>query len=187
MEKPNSDIGSTLILVSGPPGIGKSTLSAYLAKELPAVHLDKDAIDEPFSPNERGEKYNREVEPKVLEGLLGLATLNLRAGHKVILDVPWTHILINSPEWIERINEVVEGTQSVLKVIECVLPENILRERIKKRGLKRDLVKLTDEGWAAFVEMDKIGHKNPFPHFEMDLTEGDDSGFSKAEAYIRSI
>ena len=50
-----------LILVSGPPGAGKSTLVRGLAQQVPEnlkfVWLDKDQIDEPFSPNNRGDVY----------------------------------------------------------------------------------------------------------------------------------
>jgi predicted kinase len=139
-----------LILISGPPGAGKSTLSRSLAVRLDATLLDKDAVDEPFSPEDRGARYTREIEPRVLQALLNLAELNLRPGHVVILDVPWTHILLNSPHWQKKIRALVKRVKTTLSVIECVLPEPILKERMKKRGYVRDRTRLTADGWKKF-------------------------------------
>src|SRR3989338_10196530 len=91
-----------LILISGPPGCGKSTFTDALEPKIRAFVLDKDCIDDLFSPNDRGAHYTKEIEPKVLQGLLNLAERNLNLGHSVIIDVPWTHIMLNSPEWVEK-------------------------------------------------------------------------------------
>lgn len=174
-----------LILVSGPPGAGKSTLCAALAVRLPAVHLDKDAIDEAFSPGVRDGHYNREIEPRVLTALLELARLNLRAGHTVLLDVPWTHIMIHTPAWIERVRAVAQAADAGLLVLECVLPEATLRERIAVRNLDRDQVKLSDTGWRDFCRLDYIGARNPLPHVAIDMTAARDRCVEAALSAVR--
>lgn len=153
---------STLVLVSGPAGCGKSTLSKGLAKYFKLVHLDKDCIDEPFSPGDRGKNYTDNIEPKVIQALLNLTQLNLNNQMSVIIDLPWTHILINSPEWktkLERFNPLI---------LEIKISEATLKERITKRGLSRDQVKLTEKGWEDFKITDCIGELNPMNHLLLD-------------------
>lgn len=176
-----------LILISGPPGVGKSTLARPLAQKIGAVLLDKDCIDEPFSPNDRGKRYTQEIEPKVLQGLLNLAELNLTNSLSVILDVPWTHIMHNSPEWVGRITALAEKTQSHLVVLECVIESEKLRHRIQNRDLARDHVKLTDEGWALFTRTDRIGDRNPLPHATIDMSQSLDVCLTQAYGVLRQL
>lgn len=144
--------------------MGKSTLSSALARVLGATHLDKDAIDECFSPGDRGQDYSRRIEPMVLQALLNLAELNLREGAVVILDVPWTHILLNSPDWVARLEDLRDRRDATLSVLELVLEEGLLRKRMAERGLDRDQVRLTPEGWMHFRREDRLGELPPLPH-----------------------
>lgn len=169
-----------LILVSGPPGAGKSTFSDALARKLSAAVFDKDCIDEPFSPDDRGDQYTATIEPKVLFALLALAERNLTLGLSVILDVPWTHLFLNSPQWMDAVKEVSRRTGARLFVFELELPEGDLRMRLKKRGLKRDLERLTDSGWAKFRISDRLGEANPLPHHRFDAKRPVDQNVEKA-------
>lgn len=173
-----------LILVSGAPGAGKSTLSAKLVATFGLVWLDKDAIDEPFSPGRRDHHYNREIEPKVLEALFNLARINLSVGQSVLIDLPWTHILLNEPRWVARVRETAASTGAGLIVLECRLSEESLRQRMAKRGLDRDQVKLTDEGWSAFRTRDRLGEKNPLPHHVINAEEPPDACYAQARQFL---
>ncbi len=173
-----------LILISGPPGVGKSTLSRALAQKLQATHLDKDCIDEPFSPGDRGTRYTRIIEPKVLTATLSLAELNLRVGHAVLLDVPWTHIQLNTPSWTRKIKALAKKTRSKLFVIECFLTESEHRTRLKKRGYLRDKVRISDTGWKKFKKSDRLSERNPLPHFTIDMGASRESCVKQALTFL---
>lgn len=175
-----------LILVSGPPGCGKSTFSEALARRVGALLLDKDAIDEPFSPNNRGEVYSREVEPKVLQSLLNLAELNLKLQQAAILDVPWTHILLNNPEWVIQIRDLSSRLRVPLIVFECHVSEKELKMRLMKRRLPRDFEKLTEEGWRQFALRDRIFERIPLPHCLIDVEQPIERSLRRALDYLQS-
>jgi len=173
-------VGLKLVLVSGPPGCGKSTLSRALATKLGIPVLDKDSIDEPFSPEARGEAYTRDIEPKVLEALFTQAAENLGCGVSIILDAPWTHIMLNEPTWAERAKRVAKESGAELVVLECVISDGTLRKRIEARGLVRDAEKLDAPGWTRFCAHDRVGEKNPLSHRVIDMEQSAEACVAEA-------
>jgi predicted kinase len=168
-----------LILLSGPPGAGKSTLANLIAKKLNIFILDKDCIDESFSPGDRGANYSKKVEPKVLSAMLRLAKRNMELGTSVILDVPWTHIMINEPSWVEKIKALATSDNTRITIFELKIAEDLLRKRLEQRGLDRDQVKLSKEGWKTFSKTDCLGQLNPMPHHILDATQSSRSLLKK--------
>lgn len=160
-----------LLLVSGPPGAGKSTLAKALAAELRAVLIDKDCIDEAFSPNVRDAHYRDHVEPQVLTAMLHLAALNLGVGNLAILDAPWTHLFLNEPMWIDRVQKTAHAAAARLVILECIISEATLRQRMTARGFARDADRVTDAGWVEFRQLDRLGEANPLPHIMIDAEQ----------------
>jgi predicted kinase len=175
-----------LILVSGPPGVGKSSLSIEIAKKLHSTLLDKDCIDEPFSPDDRGSYYTKNIEPKVITSLLNLSSLNFKAGNDVVIDLPWTHIFINSPKIKKQVLDFVSIESISLKIIELSLSEELLKKRLQTRNLKRDQWKFSDSGWEKFKEVDKILSVNPLDHLLIDTSQSINTNLTQILDYISS-
>lgn len=174
------------ILVSGPAGAGKSTLANVISHALGIAVLDKDCIDEPFSPNDRGAEYTKNVEPKVLSAIFSLCERNFTNGVSLIVDLPLTHILIQSPDWKKQVLDISNRFGCDLKVIELRIDEDLLKERISLRGLTRDLPKLSQIGWEKFKQTDHIDQVIDLPCLEVDASLELNEKVKLALEYIRS-
>ena len=175
----------TLVLVCGAPGSGKSTLAQALVKALPLLLLDKDCLDEAFSPSDRGNTYDRYFKWGSYQALLNLAALNLRLGKSVLVDAPLTHNLLAEPVWTDRILNISLELQAHLRVLQCIAPMEVLRERLEKRGLKRDAAKLTEAGFTDFLRDHRLDEDNPLPHEKMVMTAELSVLVQQALAYIQ--
>jgi predicted kinase len=136
-----------LVLISGAPGTGKSTLAAALAPRLGAALLDLDVATGPLTavvsnlvgaadlsdsriaPLTRGPRY---------ETLFALAEDNLRVGRPVVLVAPFTR---------ER---TADGWRSLVQrlgspvLVWLHLPEGELVDRLRRRNAGRDVAKTAD-------------------------------------------
>lgn len=73
-----------LIMLSGLPGVGKTTVAALVAGRIDAVHLSIDAIEESLLGC--GLPASWQVGVAAYEAARTMAELNLRLGHDVVVD-----------------------------------------------------------------------------------------------------
>jgi predicted kinase len=79
---------TTLVLLTGVAGSGRSTIARGLLKYLHAVYLDNNFIADAFFPDtRRGAEYTR-TRPRLYQALCRVAAENLRVGNSVLLDAP---------------------------------------------------------------------------------------------------
>jgi predicted kinase len=152
----------TLHIVIGTAGSGKSTIAQRLARQHGAAYLDKDAMSARFveaalvsagyDPGDREANafYRDSILPLEYDSLLDVAGTNLRLGHSVVVDAPFSPYL-SDPAFITAAAERFDWPPVDVEVVRVRVSPKTLQDRLRKRGLERDKVKLAhwDEYWAV--------------------------------------
>lgn len=163
---------TTLLLVCGLPGTGKSSLSARIAAECNIMLIDKDVLQDPFTVDRRGEEYAA-VKKQTYQVGYDLAELNLSCSNSVLLDFPFSRgKYFEHTDWESTIQSIAERTDAIVKVIWCVCDNAVRLERIRKRGLRRDELQMKEHEQA-----DTTIPAIPFRHLLMDTTKGVDESY----------
>lgn len=151
-----------LRVVIGTAGSGKSTVAQRLAQEHGAAYLDKDTLGARFveaaltgaghAPGDRESNsyYREHLLPLEYDSLLDVAGANLRLGHSVVVDAPFTQYL-SDPGYIVDAAERLAWPPRVRVEVVCVrIAAEVLKQRLRSRALARDHWKLAnwDEYWA---------------------------------------
>ncbi len=149
MDKPGPARAPAAIIVSGPPGSGKTTLATALAAALCYAIMDLDtvtgpltraalgtaaaddaAIDSPAGVALRAVRY---------ETLLDVAAANLAAGIGVVIAAPFT-VERSSPERFAELARRLQPSEMALLYIDA--PDGVVRSRLEGRNAARDRAKL---------------------------------------------
>jgi len=150
-----------LVIVLGPAGSGKSSVSRHLARRIGGAHLDKDTITGGLTeeilrlaghdPHDRDNNpyYVERVMPLEYAALMSVAGDCLRAGTSAVLDAPFGAFL-DDPQFLERQAHDHDWPRAHRVVVRVVTDADTIRRRIAHRGLSRDAWKLAhwDEFWA---------------------------------------
>lgn len=151
-----------LRIVIGTAGSGKSTIAQRLARRHGAVYLDKDAMSARFveaalvsagyDPGDREANpfYRDNILPLEYDSLLDVAGANLRLGCSVVVDAPFSPYL-SDPAFITTAAERFDWPPIDVEVVRVHVSPRTLQDRLRKRGLERDQVKLAhwDGYWAG--------------------------------------
>jgi predicted kinase len=152
----------TLRIVIGTAGSGKSTIAQRLARQHGAAYLDKDTMSARFveaalvsagyDPGDREANpfYRDNILPLEYDSLLDVAGANLRLGCPVVVDAPFSPYL-SDPTFITAAAERFDWPPIDVEVVQVRVSPKTLQDRLRKRGLERDQVKLAhwDEYWAV--------------------------------------
>ncbi len=161
-----------LILFSGPPGVGKSTLSYRLAKDKHFTLLTRDQIDRSL------ERLGIENKDAGYEVIMDLAKLNLQNNISVVLDATFT---INEAR--SSAIQTAAETKAMLYIIVCICSDiDLWKQRIESRP---EVV----EGWtpADWIEAQRVlGNYEKWDneHLVLDSVDPIEKNYQKLLKYI---
>jgi uncharacterized protein len=126
-----------LLLVGGPPGTGKTTVSTRLSETVDAEVLSSDRVrkeladvapDTPMPAAYQSGIYAPEWTSRTYDELLRRAERHLGMGRSVVLDASWA-----DAERRAAAAQLAEQTHSDLGQFRCVLPDGFADERMRVR------------------------------------------------------
>lgn len=143
--KPKTEHPAVLMVTSGLPGSGKSYFSRHLARHLPLVVLNSDALRKAIVVNPR---YTGKESDRLFVAIHTLTRLLLASGTSVIIDA--TNIL---EVHRKAFSDIAKTLNVRFLLIQLAPPEEILRLRLEQRQLQLDPFDQSEAGWKVYERM----------------------------------
>jgi predicted kinase len=150
--------GPLLVVCCGLPGVGKSTVSAYIAENRSATRLRTDEVRHDLFENP---SYTPDEGRRTYEELFERTREQLNAGVDVVVDGTFKHARER-----DQAETLAADAGTTLRFVHVTCPPAVVRERIQSR---------TDDASDADVSVYQK-HRDQFEPLERDHVTVDNSG-----------
>ena len=159
-ELPEPMVKPAFIVVSGLPGTGKSHFCSRLAKRIPLVILESDALRKVLFPSPA---YSIEESSYLFRACHLLVERLLEKGIPLILDA--TNL---SERHRERLYSIADHLDVKLILVRVEAPPEVVQERLKAR--QREPENKSDADWKVYQRMRPTVQKMGRNHYAVDTS-----------------
>ena len=145
-----------LIVISGPPGAGKSCLARNLSRQLGILWLDYDNIAQPMISVLLEKRMITEYSQGAEIFKQGLYTLLMDISCKmlalqdnIIISAPFTNIRVSDAKFFSEYRKKLQNSVCIVEIF-IKISEQRLKRQIFERNLPRDLDKI--DNWHNFYK-----------------------------------
>lgn len=178
----------TLIVVSGPPGCGKSTLAHAIARAIPCPAVCRDEIKEGMVHAQAGDFQGSRGDPltqRTLPLFFDVVRVLVAGGVTVVAEAAFQDRV-----WRSGLEPLVELAQ--LRIVQCSVDAAVSFERATRRSAGSEhrrkahgnstIGKQVDDWRQAFESFDRLSI--PAPSIAVDTTDGYTPGLAEILAFI---